>query len=585
MRRWARIVVFLVLAIVGLELLWVMAASRYLKSDSFRELLQKGGLQITFDKASSPLPGHIHVEGLILTTPETRLELPEARLQFSLLALAGKKIIFWSAKGKGGNLSFKPSASPGEDQGPAPGSTGEGASSDDEAWTVHFQKLAFKNLQSLVIGTMSVKGSIDFAAELHVEKQDQVRLRAGRLHVREAQTQWKDQKLARIDSLHGRFELEPFTMKDEWLRKLSLDMKVQAELEEGQVLQNFVVDAPWLTIKGLNLKTEGRLVLKQGQLAEPTLVTFQSPRLQLELWKELVSGHGSFVIAVDDKLKLDFTIPSFTVDHASNKQVDVSGRDLSLKLVTANRDLLSRDRAWQGALRLPESTIHDLRYFNHFLPTGLGFHFKAGQGRVQLQLDSSSANGNFIRLEAPTALVAYENQEFYGRIKQVLNIDAIDFVQEGFTVPSGETTLNVRPGGKDSQESEWAGQLNLKQGRMQITPSRFEGDLQLKANDLRPLLWIFDPKSKLPNAARKLFRKDNLEAQFHLKADETSYAIDHFKAETADLKLEAWYQGTRDKKRGKLFVRYGSFSAGVGVHDADYKIQLLSSREWFQNRQ
>jgi hypothetical protein len=346
-----------------------------------------------------------------------------------------------------------------------------------------------------------------------------------------------------------------------------------------------IVDAPWLHIKGLNLKSSGRIALKQGQLIEPTRLTFQSDRMEIELWKETVAGHGTLTMNVDKEVTLDFAIPRFTVDHEGKGVVDVSGHDLSLKLATEDRDLLSRDRAWRAALILPESTIHDLKYFNHFMPQGLGFQFRSGQGTVALHLDSASTRGNFIRVDAPAASIAYEKQEFFGRVHQELNIAAIDFVQEGFTVPQGELTLNVRPGGKDSQEPEWAGQLSLRQGRVEVTPSRFEGVLKLKAADLRPLLWIFDPKSKLPDWSRKLFHKDQLTAQFHLKADENSYAIDQFQAETDELKLEAWYQGSPDKKRGKLFMQYGAISAGIAVQDDDFKVRLLSSREWLQKRQ
>jgi hypothetical protein len=590
MKRWAKIVAFLLLGLGSLELLWVIAANRYLKSQGFQELLQKGGLKITYENASTWFPGIIHVKGLTLENEETRLELPEARLQFSLLALAGKRIIFWSAYGKGGLFTFRPAAANATDDpsaandsrlSPAP----TDGPQDEEEWTVHFQKLTFENMQNLKIGSFAAKGSMDVTAELHIAEEDQVRIREGRIQFRGVETQWEEGKLAHVESLQGRFELDPFTMNEDLLRKLSLDLSGEAELEQGQILQNFIVDAPWLHIKGLNLKSSGRIVLKQGQLMEPTKLSFQSERMQLELWKETVSGHGTLTMNVDKDVNLEFAIPQFTIDHESKGQVDVSGRDLNLKLATDDRDLLSKDRLWQAALVLPESTIHNLRYFNHFMPKGLGFQFRSGQGKVELHLDSASTRGNFIRVDAPEAVVAYENREFYGRVHQVLNIAAIDFVQEGFTVPTGELTLQVRPGGKQSKEGEWSGKLSLQQGRVEITPSRFEGLLRLKAADLRPLLWIFDPKSKLPDWSRKFFRKDQLEAQFHLKADETSYAIDHFKAEADELKLEAWYQGAQNKKRGKLFMRYGALSAGIAVHDDEFKVQLLSSREWFQNRQ
>jgi hypothetical protein len=589
MKPWAKILAFLIVALASLELLWVIAANRYLKSQGFQELLQKGGLKITFEKASTALPGQLYVKTLTLESSDTRLELPEARLNFSLLALAGKRLIFWTARGQGGSFIYRPAAARASDedqpatQRATPPPTD--ADSSDKDWTVHFQKLALRDLQNFVMGSLTAKGSMDISGELHLAGEDQVRIQNGRLQVRAVETLWKDQSMARIDQLQGRFELEPFHVKDDLLRKLTLDLSGEAELKQGELLQNVIVDAPWLRIKGLDLKSKGRVFMKQGQLMDPTQLSFQSPNLQLELWKETVTGHGSLNLTVDEAVKLHFSIPQFTVDHESKGQIDVSGRDLSLRLMAEDRDLLSRDRAWQAALELPESTIHDLRYFNHFLPQGLGFQFKAGQGKVQLHLDSAVTRGNYIRLEAPEALVAYEKQEFFGRLQQELNIDAIDFVQEGFTVPTGELTLHVRPGGRDSEAKAWAGQLSLRQGRVALTPSRFEGMLKLKADDLRPLLWIFDPQSKLPDWSRQLFLKEQLEAQFHLKADENSYAIDHFRAETDALKMDAWYQGSQERKRGKLLLRYGGLSAGIAVTDDDFKVQLLSSKEWLQNRQ
>lgn len=589
MRRWTKIVAFFILGLASLELLWVIAANRYLQSQDFQDLLDKGELKVTYEKASTIWPGHVHVKSLTLEKGGTRLETPEADLQFSLLALASKRVIVWSAVGQGGSFAFQPAANPGD--GPAdtqghrafPPPTGEKTQNSD--WSVHFRKLGFKNLQELKVGSFTAKGPMDISAELHIAGENKVRVREGRVQLQGVDTQWKDQKLATLHGLKGRFELDPFTQNDELLRKLSLDVNGEAELEQGQVLQNFIVDAPWLHIKGLKLKSSGRVVLKLGQLMEPTQLSFQSERMEIELWKETVAGHGTLTMHVDEDVKLDFTIPKFTVDHEGQGTVDVSGRDLSLRLATDDKDLLSRDRAWQAALVLPESTIHDLKYFNHFMPRGLGFQFRSGQGTVALHLDSASTHGNFIRVDAPAATLAYEQQEFFGHVRQELNISAIDFVQEGFTVPSGEVTLNMRPGGKDSQEPAWAGQLSVRQGRVEVTPSRFEGVLQLKAADLRPLLWIFDPKSKLPDWSRKLFYKDQLAAQFHLKADEKSYAIDQFKAETDELQIEAWYQDSQDKKRGKLLMRYGAISAGIAVQDDDFKVKLLSSREWFQQRQ
>lgn len=589
MKRWIKIVAFLILGLGSLELLWVIAANRYLQSQDFQELLQKGDLKITYEKASTRWPGQLHVKSLTLENASTRLKMPEADLQFSLLALAGKRIIIWSAAGQGGSFAFQAAAQAAEGSAGAQGNRASppraGEDKKKDEWSVHFQKLAFQNLEQLKVGSFTAKGSMDISAELHIAGEDQIRVQDGRVQLKDVATHWKDQKLAGLHTLKGRFELDPFTQNDEILRKLSLDVQGEAELEQGQALQNFIVDAPWLHIKGLKLKSSGRIVLKQGQLMEPTQLSFQSDRMEIVLWKETVAGHGTLTMDVDKEVKLNFAIPKFTVDHEGKGTVDVSGRDLSLKLATEDRDLLSRDRAWHAALVLPESTIHDLKYFNHFMPRGLGFQFLSGQGKVALHLDSASTRGNFIRVDAPAAAIAYEKQKFFGRLHQELNIAAIDFVQEGFTVPNGELTLNVRPGGKDSQEPEWAGQLSLRQGRVEITPSRFEGVLKLKAADLRPLLWIFDPKSKLPDWSRKLFYKEDLAAQFHLKADENSYAIDQFKAETDELQLEAWYQGSQDKKRGKLFMRYGAVTAGIAVQDDDFKVKLLSSREWFQKRQ
>jgi hypothetical protein len=589
MKPWAKILAILAVTLGALEVLWVITANRYLKSQGFQELLQKGGLKITYEKASSLLPGHLHVKGLTLESSDTRLELPEARLNFSLLALAGKRLIFWSAHGQGGSLMYRPAAAQESEADQAASQRATPAPADEDNankdWTLHFQKLALNDLQNLVLGSLTAKGSMDVSAELHLADEDQVRVQNGRLQLRAVETLWKEQKMAVVDQLEGRFELEPFHVKDDLLRKLSLDLSGEAKLMQGELLQNVIVDAPWLHIKGLDLKSKGRVIMKQGQLMEPTQLSFESPSMQLELWKETVTGQGTLSMTVDQAVKLHFSIPQFTVDHEAKGQVDVSGRDLKLSLSTDDRDLVSRDRTWQADLELPESTIHDLRYFNHFLPRGLGFQFKSGQGKVQLQLDSSVTRGNFIRIEAPEALVAYEKQEFFGRLQQELTIETIDFVQEGFTVPTGELTLDVRPGGRDSQEKAWAGRLSLRQGRVALTPSRFEGTLTLKADDLRPLLWIFDPQSKLPGWSRKLFYQDQLEAQFHLKADEDSYAIDQFKAGTDALKMEAWYQGSQDKKRGKLLLRYGGLSAGIAVTDDDFKFEMLSSREWLQNRQ
>ncbi len=585
MKPWTKIFAFLAVGFATLELLWLVAANRYLKSRGFQELLQRGGLKISYEDVSTILPGFIHVKDLTLESQDARLELAEARLQLSLLALAGKRILFWSADGEGGFLAFEPAPlktdgqpSPNED----PVSKGQ---TQDETWSVHFQKLSFKNLQSIKVGSFKAQGSMDVAAELHIAGKDRVSIEEGRLQVRGVTTQWKEQTLATIEQLQGRFSLDPFIMKDELLRKLSLDLAGAVELEDGRVLQNFIVDAPWLQIQGLNMKSKGRLVLRQGQLVEPTQLAFESPNLQLELWKEIVSGHGTFTMNVEKDVKLQFSIPRFTIDHETKGAVDVSGRDLSLKLATEDRDLLSRDRSWQAALVLPESTIHDLRYFNHFLPQGLGFQFRSGQGKVQLHLDSASTRGNFIRVDAPDALVTYEKQEFRGRIHQELNIAAIDFVQEGFTVPTGELDVKLRPTRNEKPGADWTGTLSLRQGRIGLTPSRFEGLMKVTAKDLRPLLWIFDPKSKLPDWSRKYFSKDGLKAQFHLKADEESYSIDSFKAETDELKLEAWFQGSKAGKRGKLYMRYGAISAGIAVHDDQFQVQLLSSREWFQNRQ
>ncbi len=585
MKPWAKIVAFLALGLATLELIWVAAANRYLKSQGFQELLQKGGLKISYEKASTVLPGSLHVKDLTLETQDTRLELAEASLQFSLLALAGKRIIFWSADGQGGSFSFAPAAlkanghlSPNED------SVSKGQTRNED-WSVHFQKLSFKNLQTIKVGPFNAQGSMDVTAELHIAGEDRVRIEEGRLQFRAVTTQWKGQDLAVLEQLQGRFSLDPFTMKDELLRKLSLDLMGAAELKEGRVLQNFIVDAPWLQIQGLNLQSQGRIVLQQGQLMEPTQLVFESQKLQLKLWKEVVSGHGTLTMNVEKDVKLQFSIPQFTIDHKAKGEVDVSGRDLSLKLATEDRDLLSRDRPWQAALVLPDSTIHDLRYFNHFIPQGLGFQFLSGQGKMQLHLDSASTRGSFIRVDAPDALVAYEKQEFRGRIHQELNIAAIDFVQVGFTVPTGELNVQLRPTRNEQEGDDWAGNLSLRQGRIGLSPSRFEGLMKVTANDLRPLLWIFDPQSKLPDWSRKYFSEDGLKAQFHLKADEESYTIDQFKAETDELKLEAWFQGSEARKRGKLYMRYGSISAGIAVHDDQFKVKLLSSRAWFQNRQ
>jgi hypothetical protein len=589
MKRWVKIVAFLILGLGGLELLWVIAANRYLQSQNFQELLQKGDLKITYEKASTRWPGQVHVKSLTLENASTRLDMPEVDLQFSLLALAGQRIIIWSAAGQGGSIAFQAAAhsaeSPAGQQGNRASLPPAGEDRKNEDWSIHVQKLTFQNLQQLKVGSFTAQGSMDISAELHSASEDQIRIQAGRMQLKDVATSWKDQKIAVLHALKGRFELDPFTQNEEILRKLALDVQGEAELEQGQALQNFIVDAPWLQIKGLKLKSSGRIVLKHGQLMQPTQLSFQSDRMEIELWKETVAGHGTLTMDVDKDVRLNFAIPKFTVDHEGKGTVDLSGRELSLKLATENKDLLSRNRAWQAALVLPESTIHDLKYFNHFMPQGLGFQFRSGQGKVALHLDSASTRGNFIRVDAPTAAIAYEKQEFFGRVHQELNIAAIDFAQDGFTVPNGELTLNLRPGGKDSQEPAWEGKLSLRQGRVEVTPSRFEGVLKLKAADLRPLLWIFDPKSKLPDWSRKLFHKEELAAQFHLKADENSYAIDQFKAETSEIKLEAWYQGSQDKKRGKLFMRYGAVTAGIAVQDDDFKVILLSSREWFQKRQ
>jgi hypothetical protein len=145
MRRWGKILAIVLLVLGGLEILWVVAANRYIQSREFKDLLQKGGARITYEKASSFLPGHIHVKGLTLEDEGTRMELPEAGLQISLLALAGKRIIIWSAEGRGGSLAFQPGALTEGGSGGGRGTPPPTSDTRDRSWPVAIHSLAFKS--------------------------------------------------------------------------------------------------------------------------------------------------------------------------------------------------------------------------------------------------------------------------------------------------------------------------------------------------------------------------------------------------------------------------------------------------------
>lgn len=557
MRRLVKILAYFLLLGLIIEVSWVLAANHYLRSAAFRRMLSEGSTPVSFESATSPYPGVIHVEGFALKNTETSLELAEVQLNISLLALAAKKLVFWSVDGRNGNLRYTPSDRP--------------TPKDQGAWPIYFKSLRVKELHTLVIGDFSAQGPMQLNVDLKIEGPDRISA-SGRIKASDTQMNWRNKPAAKVVQLEGNFSMEPLDKKADFLRKLSFDLRADAALTGGDALQGLVVDAPWLKIHGLDLSGQGRIVVQKGLLAPKTDWKMTANQLQVDLWQEKLEGAGSLNIAViEDELSIDLNLPQFAL-------ADVKGTGLDLKLRSKDRDLLSRDRPWHAALHLDQARVRNLAYFNHFLPQGIGLKFKGGEGLLQLHLDSQSTTGNRLTLQSSNALVAFDKQEFSGDLNQDLRLGAIDFNEQRFAIQSGTLGLQIKT------PEPWDGQLALDKGRVLIkSPALIEAHVRLKAQDLRPLLWIYDPKSKLPDWARRLFKQESLGSEFNFKATEDGFAIDGLQAKTQDLSVDAWYHEQEKKKRGKLFVRYGNLSAGLGVVDDSIKIQLLSARDWFKS--
>jgi hypothetical protein len=634
--RWVSVVLALAL-LAALPFVIAPLTEALLASERGRQWVNRRPerFQMTYESASSTLPGKVRFEGVLLRGQTNRtsweFEADELEAQISLPSLLVKIFEMESIRGSGVRFSFvRLDAAKESATGVAPlvplqeEVSPPTRSPSARPWTIDLEDIELEDVRQvwfdrerLELGEGSrFDGSMRFALHRYVE------IDGAQLEVIQGELFEADELILTGAMGLLKLDLAPLRAREadleEIVRALSGRVRFDAEIGELGVLGQSFDSLAWLDLDASG-RIEVDLGLQRGSAVAGSFVRVRSQQVQVVALGQEITGSGTLVarferpealplgssqgpealtaarapidIEVDVGLDQFRGRPSPKGGASSSEAfggVAFEGRGLEVHLVGQWRRLTRPPEFVGGELRLADAELRDLSALQRYIPETSGLELSSGSARLDVDVRFDGALGaGRSSIQGGNLSFRLQGVPMRTDLDLALELAEIDLSRRRAKIDG--TTLQVdalRVVGSDAPTSPWWGRATLPKATVEFSPGGplFTATFVGRMRDSRPLVSYYTRDRRLLKPLTELLTVQGLKTDGRLYFGPSRGTVECFEATAEKLSILADLSLGSGRREGIALFEYGNFALGLEAEAAQRDWKLLRPRRWFREQ-
>lgn len=352
-----------------------------------------------------------------------------------------------------------------------------------------------------------------------------------------------------------------------------------------QFLEHYFRKVPWISFDG-----RGPLMMaweiENGILQPGSTFEIDRKEAEIHFLDRTLTGTGYVKgeVVVENGTptsRLQVLMDKFQITERGKSKPYITGDDFSIVARSTGLDFQSPFEDLEVTLDLAESEIHDLSFYNLYIPEKTPFSITSGVGRIRYHFEGSheerSLHGE-IELDIDDLVAEFEGTPLMGDIKISTKLRDGQPRERRFDI-SG-TRIDLK-----SNTFDWEGTISFPKSKMRLnSPMEIDAEIDVEMHDTRPIVALFDAKHNVPRWVQRLMTIQNVSGGAAFKVAEDLVEVkdleitgNHLRA-LADLSIS---EGTRD---GVMYIRFRGFSLGIELTKGEKDLKFIRPLRWFNER-
>ena len=602
--RWLRPGAWLRWAGIGVAtflVVYAIAGNVLLRTEWGRGLLNRKPekLTLSWDHASTWIPGLVHVEGLEMQGKSRRVAwratLDDGRAWICLPSLAMRHFRLLSLNGTGVEVGMDLLPKPDT---PRPKKKKRG-------WKITLGGLGLEDVRKLRVGQYVLAGPASVAGKASFQIRGPMRLGLKRLYYEDAKILSEGREVARDVDIEAEVNTRPLVVTDPLPKMLQLTsgrVALSAEVENLGFLEAYLRTVPWLTLGG-----SGRLELDiatEAGLAQPgSHMSLTGPGVWAEFFDFRAEGQGSLEGSVSEgpnAVSFGAALDEFSLTRLSDGATLVAGEGLRADLISDSRDVHAAPEHLIGDIVMPATTTEDLAALSAYLPAATGISLTGGSAElgVDLHFDTAAGGGQGTLTLAGEAIGGrFGDADFTADLNVEGQIPRLSLLDGFFDISGTELQIDrariIREG--KVRADDWWARVQFSEGSMQLAsgvreqgphgPERVEVALAAEMLDNSPVVVFMDQKLPKLQWLDRLVTVNEVELKGSMIVDGDQLSLRGIEIGAGrkdQVEILAELDLVGDEQDGAVFARYRKLSAALALSQGERDWKLNNSREFYQ---
>ncbi|ATB33534.1 hypothetical protein [Melittangium boletus] len=598
--RWRRPLLWGVLALLVLELVYIA-------------LLATGGLarllnhlipdtQMSWSKASSVVPGRVHLENFVLLHEEKsgghwRLDIDRAEVNVSLNALFRRQfktesLDVWGLRARIHSVT--------------PEQTGEARARTQDAeekkkekpggWKILLHEVRVHGVHELIWNEARLTGIEEVAGALDVESGERIFLHETRLRLGPGELFVQGDAVANVEKGTASATLEARYQGEEGIDLIAGltggRLQLSATVPAISSLQHLLPRLEGVSPEGGAGRVEVDLHVKDGRLAPGTVLQGSGEPFEMPVGPLRLKAPWRFHADVhtredgEDRLGLKFTMGPVRMEGGKGRDQALQTPEVVVLMGARSPRLGEALPDVHVALRAARSNPLELRMLNGWL--GPSFQVESGRAYLEVSSRANPENGGgegHLSLSTQGLQAHWGGARITGRVLMDVDAHKLAFNQDKVTLHGSRLLLrgvSVRTGRDNARD--WDGTLVFPEATLRMSPPSFRGRFTGSFSNAAPFIALLTQQGAFPHFLSPLLQAEGLEISGVVALGEGGAKLSTLRARGEGLELRGQAESAGGATRAVLLVKLGIVSVGVEVAPGNTSIRLVLPERWYTQK-
>lgn len=590
-----------IVALVALESIYLLAAHLALNTPlgtrAFNRKPER--FHIGWRVALTPWPGFVHLRGVetggMSRTIQWSARVASVSASFRVRPIVDRVVELGTVRADGIEYAQRPRLDPGATPPPEAGEwpVFEGVSNPPEGpgagigpprpprapWTVRAERIR-GTVDGIWIGRYRLRGRADLDARLDLVARGAVALPRLEYHLPRGDLLVGEERMFDAMRFDVSGRLDPFTPRGraaaDVIRSLSGRFNLYARDSTLKFLEIYFTGA-----QGLRLDGGGpmrlTMLLDRGRLLEGSRFDRGRDRIDTTFLESRVRGTGTIrgevrVVGGVPTSRVEALIEQYDVTAVDRPEAHARGRGFHVVAESTSLDLADPFTDLRLTVDLPEAEIHDLSFYNRYLPPDARLAIVSGVGRLTYHFEGDSITKSLrgtMNFGMHDLALRFEETTLTGDIDIAARLRSGEPRARRFDI--GGTRISLR-----HRSPPWRGVIVLPEAEFVFSdPMQVSARVGLDLQDTVPLVRVFDAYKDVSKFVQRLMTIEDVRGGARIEVDERGVDLRDVRITGDGLRALAEMSLADAGREGVMYLRFHGISFGVRLEPGkkrDYKI-------------